>query len=387
MNQTKEKHSMSRKWLPPPPPPPPAPAAAAPLAPGVSAGGSSDNSSEATAASGGSAPAASSSVTATLNGSGSTFAAPIYQQLGSELKGKGLTITYQPVGSGQGISDLTNKSTLFAGSDPPMKDEEIASAKKNGQPVHIPTAFGAITVSYNLDGVKSGLKLDGPTIANIFLGKIKKWNDPAIAKMNPGVNLPSSTITVVHRSDESGTTKGFTGFLVGASKEWESKVGSDKTVKWPTGTGAKGNDGVAAAIKQTPGAIGYVEQAYALQNNFTFADVKNKAGKFVTPPLQSVTAAGDGVSIPADLRFTLGDSKDPTAYPISSQTFVIVYKDPCKTGASKDQATGLVNFLSYVLGQGQGTIKKLSYAPLPADIDAQAKTAVKSITCNGSPVA
>src|SRR3954451_24651534 len=376
MNETKEKYSMSRTWL--------AAATAGVLALGVSACGSSSDNSSSTSASGGTSSG--SSVTATLNGSGSTFAAPIYQQLGSELKGKGLTINYQPVGSGQGISDLTNKSTVFAGSDPPMKDEEVAAAKKNGAPVHVPTAFGAITVSYNLSGVKSDLKLDGPTIADIFLGKIKKWNDPAITKLNSGVQLPSSNITIVHRSDESGTTKGFTGFLAGASPEWSSKVGSDKTVKWPTGTGAKGNDGVAAAIKQTPGAIGYVEQAYALQNKFTFADVKNKAGKFVTPTLESVTAAGDGVSIPPDLRFTLGDSSNAGAYPISSQTFVVVYKDPCKAGASKDQAKGLVNFLASVLGPGQGVIKKLSYAPLPSAVDSKAKAEVKTIVCNGSPV-
>src|SRR3954451_15334846 len=372
----KENDYMSRKWL---------AAAAGVLALGVSACGSSsdDSGAEATAAS---PNTAASSVKATLNGSGSTSAAPIYQQLGSELKGQGLTINYQPVGSGQGVSDLTNKSTVFAGSDPPMKDEEVAAAKKNGAPVHVPTAFGAITVSYNLSGVKSGLKLDGPTIADVFLGKIKKWNDPAITKLNSGVQLPSSNITIVHRSDESGTTKGFTGFLAGASPEWSSKVGSDKTVKWHTGNGAKGNDGVAAAVKQTPGAIGYVEQAYALQNKFTFADVKNKAGKFVTPTLESVTAAGDGVSIPPDLRFTLGDSSNAGAYPISSQTFVVVYKDPCKAGASKDQAKGLVNFLASVLGPGQGVIKKLSYAPLPSAVDSKAKAEVKTIVCNGSPV-
>jgi phosphate transport system substrate-binding protein len=368
--------SMSRKWL--------AVATAGVVAVAVSACGSSSNNSSSTSSGGGSS---SSSVNATLNGSGSTFAAPIYQQLGSELKGKGLTINYQPVGSGQGISDLTNKSTLFAGSDPPMKPEEIAAAKKNGQPVHVPTAFGAITVSYNLSGVKSGLKLDGPTIANIFLGKITKWNDPAITKLNPGVTLPSSNITVVHRSDESGTTKGFTAFLVNSSAEWKSKVGSDKTVKWPTGTGAKGNDGVAAAIKQTPGAVGYVEQAYALQNGFHYAFVKNSAGKYIDPTLQSVTAAGQGISVPSDLRFTLGSSKDPNAYPISSQTFIVVYKDPCKAGASKDQAKGLVDFLDYVLGPGQSTIKKLSYAPLPGPIDTEAKAAVKTLTCNGSPIA
>jgi phosphate transport system substrate-binding protein len=364
---------MSPKWL--------ALAMASTLAVALPACGSSNDDDAATASSGGS-----STVTATLNGSGSTFAAPIYQQLGSELKGKGLTINYQPVGSGQGISDLTNKSTLFAGSDPPMKDEEVDAAKKNGAPVHVPTAFGAITVSYNLEGVKTGLKLDGPTIADIFLGKIKKWNDPAIAKQNPGVNLPSSNITVVHRSDESGTTKGFTEFVAAYSPQWEKEVGVDKTVKWPLGTGAKGNDGVAAAIKQTPGSIGYVEQAYALQNNFTFAAVKNKSGKYIDPTLESVTAAGDGVDIPADLRFTITNSPNPSAYPISSQTFIVVYKDPCKAGASKDQAKGIVNFLDYVLGPGQDTIKKLSYAPLPSAVDSQAQDAVKGLVCNGSAI-
>jgi phosphate transport system substrate-binding protein len=366
---------MSPKWL--------AAATAGLLAVAVSACGSSDNNDSGSSNTG---TSGSSSVHATLNGSGSTFAAPIYQQLGSELKSKGLTINYQPVGSGQGVSDLTNKSTVFAGSDPPMTDDEEAAAKKNGPVVHVPTAFGAITVSYKVNGVNGGLKLDGPTIADIFLGKIKKWNDPAIAKQNSGMNLPSSNITVVHRSDESGTTKGFTSFLETVSPEWKSKVGADKTVKWPTGTGAKGNDGVAAAIKQTPGSIGYVEQAYALQNNFTFADVKNKAGKYIKPTIGAVTAAGQGVSVPGDLRFTLGDSSNPAAYPISSQTFIITYKDPCKAGASKTQAKGLVEFLDYVLGPGQQTIKKLYYAPLPSAIDSKAKAGVKSIVCNGSPI-
>jgi phosphate transport system substrate-binding protein len=376
MNRTKEKFLMSRKWL--------AAATAGVMAIGVSACGSSNDSSSGST---GTSSGGSSSVTATLNGSGSTFAAPIYQEIGSKLKGQGLTINYQAVGSGQGVADLTNKSIVFAGSDPPMTDDEQKAAEKNGPVVHFPTAFGAITASYNLEGVKSGLKLDGETLANIFLGKIKKWNDPAITQQNPGVNLPSSDITVVHRSDESGTTKGFTGFLSNVSKEWESKVGADKTVKWPTGTGAKGNDGVAAAIKQTPGALGYVEQAYALQNKFTYADVKNAAGKYVSPTLQSVTAAGEQQQVPADLRFTLGDSKNPAAYPISSQTFIITYKDPCKNGASQSQAKGLVEFLNYVLGsQGQDTIKQLSYAPLPSAIGSKAQAAVKTLTCNGSKI-
>jgi phosphate transport system substrate-binding protein len=366
---------MSRKWL--------AAATAALLAVSVAACGSSSS----TSTSSSSGTGSSGTVKTTVTGSGSTFAAPIYQQIGSELKPKGLTINYQAVGSGQGIADLTNKSVDFAGSDPPMKDEEIAAAKKNGDPVHIPTAFGAITVSYNVSGLKTGLKLDGKTTADIFLGKVKKWNDPAIAALNPGTTLPSSTITVVHRSDESGTTKGFTSFLQAYSPEWKSKVGSDKTVKWPTGTGAKGNDGVAAAIKQTPGSIGYVEQAYALQNKFTFASVKNKAGKFIVPTLASVTAAGEGVKVPPDLRFTITDSPNPAAYPISSQTFIIVYQDPCKAGTNATKTKGLVQFLDHVLGAGQSTIRQLSYAPLPSSIVSKAQAKVKGLTCNGSPVA
>ena len=250
---------------------------------------------------------------ATLNGAGSTFAAPLYSEWGSKLKGDGVTINYQPVGSGAGVAQLTAGTVAFAGTDPPMKPEEIAAAEKKGQPLHFPTAFGAITVAYNLSGVKSGLKLDGKTVADIFMGKVKTWNEREIASQNPGVKLPSTKITVVHRSDESGTTKGFTDFLSAYSSEWANSVGSDKTVKWPTGTGAKGNDGVAGAIKQTPGSIGYVEQAYALQNNFTVAAVKNKAGKYVPPTLASTSAAGDGVKVPADLRFTIIDSSNPSA--------------------------------------------------------------------------
>jgi phosphate transport system substrate-binding protein len=348
---------------------------------GVAACGSS-NSSSTSSSSGGD-----SSVNATLNGAGSTFAAPIYQQFGSNLKSQGLTINYQSVGSGAGVAQFTAGTVNFGASDPPLKPEEIAAAKaKHGQPLQFPVAFGAITVSYNLSGVKSGLKLDGKTIADIFLGKVTTWNDPEIAQQNPGVQLPSSKITVVHRSDESGTTAGFTGFLESYSPEWKSKVGSDKTVKWPTGTGAKGNEGVAAAIKQTSGAIGYVEQAYALQNNFTYADVKNKSGKYVPPTLESTSAAGDGVTVPANLGFTVIDSPNPAAYPIASQTFVMFYKDLCKAGMNANTAKGAVAFLNYVYGDGQGVLKQLSYAPLPSAIASKAKAQVSELQCNGSPV-
>jgi phosphate transport system substrate-binding protein len=320
----------------------------------------------------------------TLNGAGSTFAAPFYQQWGTAVKSSdNISINYNPVGSGAGIAQFTAGTVDFGATDPPMKDDEVKKAQAKGTPLNVPTGLGAITVSYNVSGLKTGIKLDGPTIADIFLGKVKKWNGSAIAKLNPGTKLPSTSITVVHRSDSSGTTKGFTGFLSDVSPEWKSKVGSDKDVKWPTGTGAKGNQGVAGAVKSTQGAIGYVEQAYALQNNFTFASVKNKAGNFVTPTLQSATAAAEGVSVPPDLRFTIKSPTNPQAYPITSQTFALVYKDPCKAGLTQGKAQALKKFLDYGLGAGQDVLKQLQYAPLPASIDAKAKALVGTMQCNG----
>ncbi len=323
----------------------------------------------------------------TINGSGSTFAAPIYQQWGSTLKSdQGLTVNYQAVGSGQGVSELTAGTVNFAGTDPPMTDDEVAAAKKKGTPLHFPTALGAITVSYNLSGVKSGLKLTGPVIADIFQGKVTKWNDPEIAKLNAGVSLPANNITVVHRSDASGTTKGFTGYLAAVSPSWSKAVGTDKTVKWPTGTGAKGNDGVAAAIKQTPNAVGYVEEAYALQNKFTTASIQNKAGNYVAPTLASTTAGGEGVKIPSDLRFTISNPANPQAYAITSQTFVVMYQDPCKAGASASVAKGLKTFITYALGAGQGQLAQLEYAKLPSAIQTQAQAQISKLQCNGKAI-
>jgi phosphate transport system substrate-binding protein len=348
----------------------------------VAACGSSDDDTSSSA----STSKSSSSVSATLNGAGSTFAAPIYQQIASDLKGDGITENYQSVGSGAGVSQFTAGTVDFAGSDPALKDDEVSALKK-GQPIEAPIALGAITMSYNLPDVKSGLKLDGKTIADIYLGKVKTWNDPAIAQQNPGVKLPSTNITVVHRSDSSGTTKGFTDFLSRYSPEWKSGPGVDKDIKWPTGTGGKGNEGVAAAVKQTEGAIGYVEQAYALQNGFTFADVKNKAGQYIAPTLQSTSAAGEGIDVPSDLRINVIDSPNPKAYPITSQTFAITYDDPCKAGMSKDKAAGLKRFLSYLVGDGQATIEKLSYAKIPAPLQSKVQTAIDAMKCNGSAIA
>lgn len=320
----------------------------------------------------------------TINGSGATFPAPVYQQWGADLKSKqGLTVNYQAVGSGQGVADFTAGTVDFGASDAALKDEELKAAQAKGTPLDIPTVFGAVTVSYNAKGVPKGLKLDGATVASIYLGKVTSWNDPAIARQNPGVKLPASRITVVHRSDESGTTKLFTSFLEDHSPQWASQVGSDKSVKWPTGTGAKGNDGVAAAVKQTDGSIGYVEQAYALANGFTFAAVKNKAGNYVVPSLQSTSAAGDGLSVPADLRFSAINAPGAQAYPIASATFVLVYRDMCKAGVAEGQAKGVKQFLDYGLGAGQAQAQKLGYAPLPPVILSKAKAKVAGLQCNG----
>jgi phosphate transport system substrate-binding protein len=346
-------------------------------------GSSGKSSSSGTAAAG--TTSSGSSATGTINGAGSTLAAPIYSQWGQNLSGQGLTVNYNPLGSGAGVAGLQASTIDFAGSDPAMKSSEIKAAK--GPVLQFPVAFGAITVSYNLSGVKAGLKLDGKTIADIFLGKIKNWNASEIASLNPGVKLPSSSITVIHRSDSSGTTKGFTTFLAAYNPDWTNAAGKpDKTVKWPTGTGAPKNAGVAAAIKQTPGAIGYVEQAYALQNGFTYAAVKNSSGTYILPTLQATTAAASGISVPPDLAISTINSPNPQAYPIVSQTFLIVYKDMCKAGRSQSAAAGTKKFITYGLGAGQQVVQSLDYAAVPSALLAKDKAQLSLMLCNGSPL-
>ncbi|MGA7703309.1 MAG: phosphate ABC transporter substrate-binding protein PstS [Solirubrobacteraceae bacterium] len=327
-----------------------------------------------------------SSTSATISGAGSTFAAPVYQQWGSGISG--LTVNYNPVGSGAGITALEGKTVDFGASDPPLKPADFETLEKVGPVQQIPMFLGAITVSYNLPGVQSGLKLDGETIAEIFVGKIKTWNDAKIKALNPGVSLPSTAVTVIHRSDSSGTTAGFTGFLTSVSPEWKSKVGEGKDVQWPTGTGAKGNAGVAGAVQQTTGAVGYVEQAYALQHKFTYASVKNAAGKFVEPTLASTSAAAEGVEVPANLGIKIKNPSSPAAYPITSQTFVVVYKDMCKAGVpgGESAAKGVVQFLEYGLGSGQSVLSQADYAALPSAILEKSKAAVGELQCNGATI-
>jgi phosphate transport system substrate-binding protein len=348
---------------------------------GLTACGSSKTSNSAGASGSGGASGA----TGTISGAGSTFAAPVYQQWASELSG--LTVNYQAVGSGAGVTALESKTVDFGASDPPLKAPDEAAIARNGSSaVQVPMFLGAITVSYNVPGMPTGLKLDGKTIADIFLGKVKTWNNSEIKALNGGMNLPGTAITVVHRSDSSGTTSGFTGFLAAVDPEWKSKVGEGKDVPWPTGTGAKGNAGVAGAVQQTAGAVGYVEQAYALAHKFTYASVKNKAGQFVAPSLESTSAAAQGVAIPANLGIKIKDPSAPGAYPITSQTFIVVNKDLCRAGIPGGEAAakGVVRFLDYGLNQGQSILAQADYAKLPSEIVAKSKEAVASLQCNGA---
>jgi phosphate transport system substrate-binding protein len=368
----------SNRWL--------AAGAAAVLALGVAACGSNEES-----PSGGANSDSSSSSGAkqggTINGAGATFPAPVYTEWAARFKDStGTTVNYQAVGSGGGIAQFTAGTVDFGATDAAMKPEEEAAAKKKGDPVHIPTVLGAVTISYKVSGVDKGLKLDGATIANIFLGKIKKWNDPAIAKVSGNTSLPDKDITVCHRSDESGTTKNFTQFLADYSKEWESGPGVDKTVKWPVGTGAKGNDGVAGCVKQTDGAVGYVEQAYALQNDFTTAAVKNKEGQFVEPSLEATSAAGVGAQVPDDLKFSTINAPGAKTYPISAVTFLLVWQDQCKVGIKPATAKLIKSWLDYALGGGQEVAPDLEYAPLPDPIKQKAQAKVDALQCNGSAI-
>jgi phosphate transport system substrate-binding protein len=349
------------------------------LALGLGACGSSKSSSSTSGA------AASGGGSTTISGAGSTFAAPVYQQWASSLSP--LTVNYQAVGSGAGITAIENKTVDFGASDPPLKPADESAIAKNGSPaVQIPMFLGAITVSYNVPGVQSGLKLDGKTIADIYLGKVKKWDDSEIKALNPGVSLPATSITVIHRSDSSGTTSGFTGFLAAVDPEFKSKVGEGKDVPWPTGTGAKGNAGVAGAVQQTVGSVGYVEQAYALAHKFTYGAVKNKAGQFVLPTLESTSAAAEGITVPANLGIKIKNPPGAKAYPITSQTFIVVNKDLCKAGTPGGEAAakGVVKFLVYGLGTGQSILSQADYASLPAAIVAKSKEAVAGLQCNGA---
>lgn len=316
-----------------------------------------------------------------LQGAGATFPNPLYQKWLSEYSKLHSTvqIDYQSVGSGAGIKQIQAQTVDFGASDVPMKDEDLKAAP--GEILHIPTVLGAVVITYNLSGVNQPLKFSGEVLADIFLGKIKKWNDPKIAADNPGVTLPASDITVVHRSDGSGTSGVFTDYLSKISPEWKEKVGSGPSPSWPVGLGGKGNEGVTGQIKNTPNTLGYVELVYAIQNKLPVAQIKNGSGTFVEPSIDAVTAAAaaSAGNTPDDLRVSITNAAGATAYPISSYTYILLYKN------QKDAAKGkaVVDFVWWGIHDGEGFAKDLQYAPLPADIVKRAEAKLNSITANG----
>jgi phosphate transport system substrate-binding protein len=312
-----------------------------------------------------------------INGAGATFPYPIYSKWFAEYNKlhPDVRINYQSIGSGGGIRQLTNQTVFFGATDGPMTDEQLKSAP--GPIVHLPTVLGGVVPAYNLPGVSAELSFSGPLLADIFLGKVKKWNDPAVARENGGAKLPATDITVVHRSDGSGTTYIWVDYLSKVSPEWKDKVGLATSVNWPVGVGGKGNEGVAGLVKQTPGSIGYVELIYATQNNIAYGAVKNAAGKYVKASLPSVTAAAAAAAgdMPADFRVSITNATGEGAYPVSSFTWILLYEHP----ADKTRARAMVDFLKWALTDGQKYAPELGYAPLPEKVVGLELEALKKI--------
>lgn len=311
-----------------------------------------------------------------INGAGATFPYPIYSKWFYEYQkiNPSLKFNYQSIGSGGGIKQITEKTVDFGASDAPMSDYELTLVK---EPIlHIPTVLGGVVLAYNAPEVGEDLKLTGPIIADIFMGNITKWNDPKIAAVNPGKQLPQAGIVVAHRSDGSGTSYAFTDYLSKVSNGWKAKIGTGKSVSWPVGLGGKGNEGVTGLIKQTPGSIGYVELGYALQNKIPFASVQNKSGAFVVPSIESVSASAAGVQMPADYRVSITNADGKDSYPVGSFTYLLVYKN------QKDAAKGkaLVDFLKWAIHDGQKMVPGLFYSPLPASVVTRLEQTIKQIT-------
>jgi phosphate transport system substrate-binding protein len=309
-----------------------------------------------------------------INGAGATFPYPIYSKWFDEYAkiDPSVRFNYQSIGSGGGQKQILAQTVDFGASDGPMSDENLAKAPS--KLLHVPTVAGAVVVTYNLPG-NPALKLDGLTVAEIFQGKITSWNDPKIAALNPGAKLPGTDLVVVHRSDGSGTSYIFTDFLSSVSKDWETHVGRNTSVKWPTGLGAKGNEGVAGQVKQLPGTIGYVELAYAHQNKLPVAEIKNSSGAFIAPSLESISEALASAKVPQDFRFSMVNPAGAKAYPIAGATWLLVYQQ------QKDAEKGkkLVEFLNWALTKGESLASGLDYAPLPPKLQARVVEEIKSI--------
>jgi phosphate transport system substrate-binding protein len=337
-------------------------------------GGSSSN-----GVTGGNAPAGDTGGgTIRVNGAGATFPYPIYSKWFSEYNKlhPNVQINYQSIGSGGGIQQITSQTVFFGATDGPMTDAQLQKAP--GPILHFPTVLGADVPVYNVPEVTTPLKFSGPLLANIFLGKITKWNDPAIAQVNPGVNLPSTAITVAHRSDGSGTTFIWVDYLSKVSPDWKSTVGVGTAVNWPVGVGGKGNEGVAGLVKQTPGAIGYVELIYAKQNSITYGAVQNAAGEFTNADVSTVTAAAAGAlaTMPKDFRVSITNAPGPGVYPISSFTWMLLYENP----TDKTQGKVMADFLKWALTDGQAFAPPLGYAPLPSGVVQQEMDQLGQIT-------
>ena len=301
-----------------------------------------------------------------INGAGATFPYPIYSKWFSEYNkvNSKVQINYQSIGSGGGIRQLSNQTVFFGATDGPMTPEQMQQAP--GKVLHLPTVLGAVVPIYNLPGVKTELKFSGQVLADIFLGKITKWNDPALVKLNTGVSLPGTDITIVHRSDGSGTTYIWVDYLSKVSPEWLKRVGVNTSVNWPSGLGGKGNEGVAGLVSQTPGSLGYVELIYALQNKIAYGAVQNMDGEFVSASIQAVTAAAGAAvkNMPKDFRVSITNAPGKGVYPISSFTWLLLYENP----KDKMQSKAMVDFMKWALTDGQKFAADLGYAPLPAEV-------------------
>lgn len=320
----------------------------------------------------------------TLLGAGSTFVYPLFSKMFSEYhQSTGIRVNYQSIGSGGGILQITNKTVDFGGTDAPLNEEQ--SKKIAVEMLHIPIASGASVVSYNLPGFRDTLKLTPDLIADIFLGKIKNWNDPGIAAVNPGAKIPALPIIVAHRSDGSGTTFIWTDYLSKVSDAWKAKVGRGTAVNWPVGLGGKGNEGVSGLVKQTPGGIGYMELAYAVQNKMPVASVKNKSGHFIYPDLSSITDAGN-VQLPADAKVSITNTDAPGGYPISSFTWVIIYKEQKYNNHDSARAGKLLKLLWWTIHSGQTYCKQLNYAPLSLSALQVGEAILKTATYDGKPI-
>jgi len=320
----------------------------------------------------------------TILGAGATFPNPLYSKMFSEYnKTNGLKVNYQSIGSGGGIQQLTSKTVDFGASDAPLNSKQDSAM--SAPAVHIPITAGAVVVSYNLPDLKDTLMLTPDVLAKIFLGEIKKWNDPKIAAINKGAKLPATDILVAHRSDGSGTSNIFTTYLSKVSADWDRIVGKGSSVNWPVGLGGKGNEGVAGSIKQTPGGIGYIELAYAIQNGMAYAKIQNKAGNYITPSIASITAAAN-ITIPADAKVSLTNTDAPDGYPISGLTWILVYKEQKYNNRSADRVTKMLKLIQWMVHDGQQYCAPLNYAPLSANAVSVADAQLKTVTYDGKPV-